>query len=323
MYYTILHLKFANESPESLCAIELIEMHNKHILEQKSWLIRPDTLSISPICQSRYGIQLSDFIDAPSLTEVWDDILPYLQNKVLFSHKSIWIISMLLKVLNYYQLDYPKCQIGCTLIMSKRIYPLCTGHSLDKLKEYLGYSPSSKQSASDAMFIVALIRALMQSQNVFTMYDLLESLQLQLGEIPTNGSLPIIWPTFNGSLKSHSKATTESPSDSDLIASSNGLIPTTLHYDFTDKVICLTGALESMVRVDAVKRLHALGATYTSSVNCKTNAILTNVKNPELLPLDTLSSKLRRALLLKAQGQAIDIIDEETLLNAWSHFNHK
>lgn len=310
MHYTVLNLKIADEQLQSLCGIEMIEMHDKHILHKKSWLIHPEVLYISPMCYKRYHLKASELIDAPYLPEVWPDILPYLQCKVILCHKAIGMISILLKALDSYGLDYPRCEIGCTLMISKRLYPHLTNHHLNHLKTHIDSTHSLEDEMSEIDLMVLLMSKVIDTLNCTTLSQLLDQLQLQLGEINPQLSIPIIWPSFIGSL-------------SDKLLLPNESIPlvpphplTNLPYSFLGKVVCLTGPLESMVRIDAVKKLHALGATYSSSVTRQTNVVLTNVKNPELLPLESLTSKLRRALILKAQGQSIDIIHEETFLQA-------
>ena len=81
------------------------------------------------------------------------------------------------------------------------------------------------------------------------------------------------------------------------------------------KVVSLTVPLEHMTRVQAVKRLHALGATYSSSVTSKTNVVITNIKIPNHSSDAKLTSKLSRALHLINEGHSISIIDEETFLS--------
>ena len=310
MHYTILNLKMADEQSQSLCSIELIEMHHKHILDKKSWVIQPELLYISPMCYKRYHLKASDLVDAPYLYEAWPDILPHLQGKVILCHKAIEIFSILLKALDRYGLAYPNCEIGCTLMISKRLYPHLPNHHFHHLRSHMDIPHSLENEVSEIDLMVSLMSKVIDILNCTTLSQLLDQLQLQLGEITPLVSTPIIWPSFIGSLNDKLLI----PNESISLVSPHTL--TTLPYSFLGKVVCLTGPLESMVRIDAVKKLHALGATYSSSVTSQTNVVLTNVKNPELLPFESLTSKLRRALILKAQGQSIDIIHEETFLQA-------
>ncbi|MBQ1275366.1 MAG: hypothetical protein IIY08_08270 [Cellulosilyticum sp.] len=313
MYFTALNLKIADEHTCSLCGIELIKVHNRQSTSHKTWLFQPYPMFISPMCHHYYQVQLSDLIDAPTLTDIWPEVLSALQNQFILCHKAVWMIPILLKTLDYYNLPYPNCQLGCTLIMSKRLYPHLTNHSLNSLQNELKFMPSLKEKITPALQTVFLTLHLAKTLNCLTIDDLLETLSLDASILEPNTTISSCLPTFKGELGLKTLQTTTSISSSSSTSVSK---PNQCTYSFMGKVVSLTGPLESMTRVDAVKKLHILGATYSSSVTNKTDVVLTNVKNPELLPLDTLTSKLRRALILKTQGQIIDIISEETFLQA-------
>lgn len=317
MDFITLNIKIANEQTQDLCAIEIVEVQSKRIILQKNWLIKPTQLFISPFCAKKYQLKLAELMDAPALPEIWNEVLSYIQGKIIFCHKAIGIIPILLKALDYYHLTYPNCKLGCTLMMSKRLYPHINHHQLSQLasilnlRQVIALEPKSCEAAQTAQLLLCIAYTL----GYFSLHDLLQSLDLNLGRIDAYSHPSLILPTYDKNRLIPSLSS--EPPQPQLIHSS---LSTSHHdqppYDFQNKVVVFTGPLESMPRVDAVKKLHALGATHSGSVTNKTQVVLTNVKNPEQLPLDTLTSKLRRALLLKAQGQIIDIVDEETFLYA-------
>ncbi len=322
MDFITLSIKIANEQTQDLCAIELIEVKSRRIVLQKSWLIKPLMLTISPLCAKKYHLKLIELMDAPTLSDVWPEISSLIQGKIVFCHKAIWTISILLKALDKRQLTYPNCQIGCTLMISKSLYPHLDSHQLGQLASILNLrqTTSLEPKPSEAVQTAQLLLHVAYNQNYFKLDDFLQGFHLILGTIHPNQSPSFVAPSFDrlGAMDiSRDSSCKLASSVLSLSQSHTAQAP----YNFQGKVVVLTGPLESMPRVDAVKKLHALGATHSGSVTSKTQVVLTNVKNPEQLPLDTLTSKLRRALLLKAQGQCIDIINEETFLYAISSFH--
>lgn len=319
MHFTTLNIKIADEQSKSICTIELVEVAQKRIIKQKSWLIRPIPLYISPLCHKINHLRLLDFMDCPTLPEIWPEIVSYLQGQVIFFHKAIGQLSILLKALDSYQLPYPECVIGCSLMMSKKLYPSFPNHQLSTLDELLHFIPSTEHHVSTALQVALLILHLGKTLTCSNTDDLLNTLGIKNHALDATKPLEHNLPTFN-------EVFNLEPLNPQALQVSSAHTPSTStssfeSYSFRDKVVCLTGPLESMTRVDAVKKLYALGATYSSSVTSKTNVILTNVKNPESLPLDSLTSKLHRAMLLKASGQPIDIISEEVFLSAIKTLN--
>lgn len=314
MDFITLNIKMTDEQTQSLCAIEIVEVKARRIFFQKSWFFRPDALWISLLCAKRYQLKLSDFLDAPTLPTIWPEIASYLKGKIIFCHKAVWTIPTLLKALEKNQLAYPPCYLGCSLMLSKRLYPHLKNHQINQLASDLNLVAITtlEPTSTEAFLIARLILSISTTLKCFYLDDILQTLQIQLGSINPDRTTQLILPTFRNSCATLSISTHHNKADSEM----TNHVTTQLPYDFKNKVIVLTGPLESMPRVDAVKKLHALGAIHTSSVTSKTQVVLTNVKNPEQLPLETLTSKLRRALILKQQGHPIDIIHEETFLNA-------
>lgn len=324
MDFIALSLEIADEQTQDICGIEIVEVKSRRIIVQKKWVIQPISLYISPLCVKQYQLKLSNLIDAPTLLEIWPQILSYLQDKLLFYHKAVWMVPILQKALDYYQLDFPTCSIGCTLMMSKKVYPQLNQHKLNKLASTLNLHQMNAiaPKASNAAWTAQLLLHIASTLGAFNLHELLEASHLTLGYFAPSATQRLVLPTFDEKIsyisisdESFSRKTadtTDTPSSWVTVSTSLNTIP----YNFQDKIVVLTGPLETMTRVDAVKKLNTLGATHSGSVTAKTQVVLTNIKNPDQLPLDALTSKLRRALILKAQGQPIDIIDEETFLQA-------
>jgi DNA polymerase-3 subunit epsilon len=85
--------------------------------------------------------------------------------------------------------------------------------------------------------------------------------------------------------------------------------------DFRDKQVAITGSLDSMTRAEAQKLLLNSGAKVTSSVSKNLNFLVSGTQDVRRLSEgSSQSSKHRKVMELRDQGNEIEIIDEEQFL---------
>ena len=92
--FTALNLHTANRSTKSLCGIGILVVENGKTLFANYILVKPKTSSFS---YEQYGyFKEQDVLIAPTLKEVWPNLLPYIENRNLVFYdigKSIQILS--------------------------------------------------------------------------------------------------------------------------------------------------------------------------------------------------------------------------------------
>lgn len=303
MHFTSLAIKTTNENPTSLCALEISLIRNGRCTMQKSWFFRPLDLRFEPEKQLLYGIKLVDLIDQPSFISQWEDIRPYLENQVVICHSATYIGSTLCHLLDLHHLPYPNCYFACTMMIGKHLYPGLPNRKLSTLCKHLSILFNGHQEGDTSKCGALLFLQMAKQICCLDSEAVLNALEMTWGQITTS---QITWPTFKRPVRS----VPHTPNTSPIIPSSAKSI-----NSLYGKVVSLTGPLESMTRVQAVKRLHTLGATYSSSVTSKTNVVITNIKISNDFSNIKLTSKLSRALYLISEGYSIMIMDEETFLS--------
>lgn len=302
MHFTALAIKTTNENPTSLCALEISLIRNGRCTMQKSWFFRPFDLRFEPEKQLLYGIKLVDLIDQPSFISQWEDIRSYLENQVVICHYASYIWSTLCHLLDLHHLPYPNCYFACTMMIAKHLYPSLPNRKLSTLCNHLGILFNPHQAGDNSKCGALLFLQIAKQLRCLDCEAILNTLEITWGQITTS---QITWPTFKRPIRSLAPTSNTSPVISSSTKSTNSL---------NGKVVSLTGPLERMTRVQAVKRLHTLGATYSSSVTSKTNVVITNIKISNDFSNIKLTSKLSRALHLISEGHSIMIMDEETFL---------
>ncbi len=249
------------------------------------------------------GIKLIDIIDQPSFISKWEDIRPYLEHQVVICHSATYVCSNLCYLLDFYHLPYPNCYFACTVMLGKHLYPSLPNRKLSTLCNHLGILFDAHQVGDTSRCCTLLFLQMAKQLRALDCEGILNTLEITWGQLTTS---QIVWPTS----KRPTRSIIPMPDTQSSITTSDKT-PLSLQ----GKVVSLTGPLEHMTRAQAVKRLHALGATYSSSVTSKTNVVITNIKIPNHFSNAKLTSKLSRALHLINEGHSLIIIDEETFLS--------
>lgn len=303
MHFTTLAIKTTNENPTSLCALEITLVRNGRCTIQKNWFFRPLDLRFELEKQLLYGIKLVDIIDQPSFISQWEDIRPYLENQVVICHSATYVWSTLCHLLDFYHLPYPNCYFVCTMMLGKHLYPNLPNRKLSTLCNHLGILFDSHQVGDISKGCTLLFLQMAKQLRCIDCEDILNTLEITWGQLTPS---QITWPTFKRPVQSII------PIPITPLVIPKSTKPT---LSLQGKVVSLTGPLESMTRMQAVKRLHTLGATYSSSVTSKTNVVITNISLSNDFLGTKLTSKLSRALYLINEGHPIHIMDEETFLS--------
>lgn len=303
MHFTSLAIKTINENPTSLCALEVTVVREGRCTLQKNWFFCPLDLRFEPAKQLLYGIKLVDLIDQPDFISQWENIRPYLENQVVICHSATYVWSTLRHLLDCYHLSYPNCYFACTMMLGKHLYPSLPNRKLSTLCNHLDILFDSHQTGDASTCCALLFLQMSKLLHCTDCEDVLNTLEITWGQITPS---QIAWPTFKSSERN-----IIFPSNTPLLTPASTKPTLSLH----GKVVSFTGPLESMTRTQAVKRIHALGASYSSSVTSKTNVVVTNLKVSNHHSNKKLTSKLSRALHLIDEGHPIVIINEETFLN--------
>lgn len=314
MHFTALAIKTANETPSSLCALEIVIVKQGRIIKQKNWFFRPTEMRFEPSQKRQYQIHPIDVIDAPDFSCMWPEIKPYLDNEIIICHHSAHLWFILCQVLDRLILPYPNCYFICTMMLGRCIYPNFHSRKLSDLCTYSGIAYNPQEPSDSATACAQLFLRMAKVCHADDCEEVLRNLHSSWGIITPH---QITWPSFEPDKLQTSGKDEESFSIHSVpqykkASNASASVP---HFQLRGQVVCLTGSLESMTRVRAVKYLNQLGASYSSSVTAKTTVVITNVANPELLPREHLTSKLRKALMLIDQGHPITIMNESTFLS--------
>ena len=127
MDFTAIDFETAIGKRWSICQVGIVRVENGRIINKISRLVRPPNNEYSEWNTRVHGITPTDTIDSPTFLEIWSEIKPYIENKLVVAHNSDFDIDCLNKTLEYYNIPKPRFEIDCTF---RR-----TGQKLDNLCE--------------------------------------------------------------------------------------------------------------------------------------------------------------------------------------------
>jgi len=150
---TWIALDFETATPDraSVCALGVAVVQDGAVVRTDSWLIRPPANRYSERTIAIHGITPLDTANAPSFGEIYQDLLPYLQDRHLIAHSASFDISVLRACLAAYRMPAPELRYICSCTMARRAFPALPNHRLPTVCGHCGISLRHHDAVSDAL----------------------------------------------------------------------------------------------------------------------------------------------------------------------------
>lgn len=134
----------------SICEVGICVVIHGHIIETRSWLVRPENNAYHFWNIKVHGIRPEDTEDAPQFDQVWEEIeRTYLDDIDLFvAHNAAFDRSCLQKAAEFYNIHLPKLRWECSCNTARRIYSFGC-NSLGYLCDRLGIPEGKHHRAGD------------------------------------------------------------------------------------------------------------------------------------------------------------------------------
>lgn len=306
MNFVAIDFETANEKRNSACSLGITVVENNKIVEEKYWLIKPYEMRFEPMNIWIHGIKEEDVKNEKTFKELWDEIRPYLDGKLVVAHNAAFDMSVLRKTLDSYNIPYPNLDYFCSMIMSRNFYPHLENSKLNTVNKHLGYEFNHHNASADASACANIVLNIIEELNTDDIKELSKLVCFKIGKIFENDY------TSAGKMQGvpvNSRKRNDISRDNKYLINGSDF--------FKDKVVVFTGALKSMSRFEAMKLIRQCGGMTGSSVTKKTNVLVVAVKNINELSYDKMSTKLRRAMELNYSGQRICLLNEEEFLSCF------
>lgn len=184
--FVAIDLETATSARSSICQIGITEVINGELQTPKSWLVQPEGNVYDSMNIFIHGITPEDTKNSPSFPEVWKDVLPYLQGKIVVAHNTSFDMYALRDAFDKYGIDYPTFDYFCTLRIARYIVKGCYSYSLDIVLNYLGIEFEHHHRAdSDSMGCAKLLLKCLETDNS-TLEDLEGNYHFHRGQFAPN-----------------------------------------------------------------------------------------------------------------------------------------
>ena len=305
--FVAIDLETATSARSSICQIGITEVINGELQTPKSWLVQPEGNVYDSMNIFIHGITPEDTKNSPSFPEVWKDVLPYLQGKIVVAHNTSFDMYALRDAFDKYGIDYPTFDYFCTLRIARYIVKGCYSYSLDIVLNYLDIEFEHHHRAdSDSMGCAKLLLKCLETDNS-TLEDLEGNYHFHRGQFAPNVFIAHLQNKKQNSgqhqYKNIIKDLEEHP---ELIDEGN--------Y-FYGKTICFTGKTQYAVRRVLLQMVKNIGGIPTDSVTSETDVLVVGQQDYRIVGADGMSSKQKKALKLLEKGQLIEILSESEFIS--------
>lgn len=289
MNFVAFDFETANSKRSSACALGIAVVQDNKVVERKSWLIKPKDLYFDWYNVSIHKITAEDVKNENEFNEIWEDVKPYLDNKIVMAHNASFDISVLKGLADEYNFELPEMIPICTRKLSRKLWPGLFSYKLytvakRHLKINFKYHDPSDDAYACAMIAIKAIEEL----NIKTEEELFN----------------VITPTLK---KKHSHLNVKD------IKTDN------IEFDednpFFQKTVAFTGTLESMTRREALQKVADIGGICGNSITKSTNYLVVGIQDFNRLVNGDKSSKMIKAEKLIEEGNDLEIITEDEFLD--------
>lgn len=307
--FVALDLETATSDRSSICQIGITEVVDGEPLKPKSWLVKPEGNKYDSMNICIHGITPEDTKDSPSFPEVWKEVLPYLQNKIVIAHNTSFDMYALRDAFNKYQIEYPVFDYFCSLRIAKCIVKGCYSYSLDVIANHLGLEFGTHHKADSDSLGCALVLLKCLKIDGSRLDELEEKYNFHRGSFSPNTFIAHLqnkkycgnqcgqynYKSIIQNLENHPELNDEG------------------NY-FYGKSVCFTGTTKYANRKIMLQMVKNVGGIPMDSVTKETDVLVVGQQDYRVVGADGMSSKQKKAIRMLEKGHAIEILSETEFL---------
>lgn len=305
--FVAIDFETANSDRSSICQIGITEVINGEVQPSKSWLVKPQGNYYDPFNIYIHGITPQDTKNSPSFPEVWKEVAPYLEGKLVVAHNTSFDMYALRDAFDLYEMPYPTFDYFCTLRIARYVIKGCYSYSLNVVLDYLGIEFGEHHKAdSDSNGCAKLLLRCLEIDGS-TLDDLEEKYHFHRGRFAPNTFVAHLAKKkhYNNS-KNYTNILGELEEHPELIDEGN--------Y-FYGKTVCFTGKCQYGIRKELLQRVKDVGGIPTNTITKSTEVLVVGQQDYRVVGSDGLSSKQEKALKLLKEGHCIEILSEAEFLS--------
>lgn len=302
-------LETATSERSSICQIGITEVINGTPLKPRSWLVQPEGNIYDSMNIWIHGITPEDTKDCPTFPEVWKEVMPYLQNKIVVAHNTSFDMYALRDAFDKYDMEYPTFDYFCTLRIARYIIKGCYSYSLDIVANHLGlefgvHHKADSDSLGCALLLLKCLEIdgseLLELETKYGFHRGSFAPNIFVAHLQNKKHYKSQWgynyKSFIKNLEDHPELNDEG------------------NY-FYGKSVCFTGTTKYANRIKMLQMIKNIGGIPMDSVTKETDVLVVGQQDYRVVGADGMSNKQKKALKFLEKGQNIEILSEAEFLN--------
>lgn len=293
--FVAIDFETANSMRESPCALGFVVVRNGQIVDERNLLMRPPNSTgpedFDDFNVGLHGIGWDQVKNEPFFIEIWESLVPVIGDLPLVAHNAAFDINVLADSIDYSGEICGDFPFTCTLVTSRRVLNLAS-YSLPYVAAELNVECLRHHDAlSDARAAAHIMIELCHRSSCLSLDDFLKSVRVRWGKLT-------YWEYRGSTVRQRSRGDLPPPrADADAD-----------HFLYGKHVV-ITGSLGGVLRRQAQDRIAHYGGISQQNVTKETSLLVVGDWDPHFLaPGATISSKMKKAEQLRAEGSAIEII---------------
>lgn len=314
-----LDVETATFQRSSICEIGIAIVKNGEVVDCKRWLVQPPRNEYDDFNTYLHGIGPDDTKDKPLFPEVWKEVLPFVEYKIVVCHNSAFDMGALRDALTLYNVEFPSFDIMCTLRISRKTLPGLGSYTLDSVYSNL-FAKSMENhhhACDDAAACAEILLECLRRNNISKREQTEKMFALKIGHISPNSYCNQHATKNYGLQSSKCKQTLRAK---DMVGDPSKIDPN--NY-FFEKAVCFTGTFSFSTRQELQKYIADVGGNPVDSVTKKTDILVVGQQDFRVVGDTGISSKQKKAHDLLNVGQQIEILSETDFLSLTSGFRAK
>lgn len=150
MNFVAIDFETANRFRSSACSMAVVTIEDGEVVNTAYHLIKPPVVEFDYWNTKIHGITAQDVADKPTFAELWDELRPLLENKVVVAHNAAFDMSVLRSLVAEYQLPQPDFKHACTVSLARKVWPGEPSYKLSALAERFKLSFKHHHALDDA-----------------------------------------------------------------------------------------------------------------------------------------------------------------------------
>ncbi|GIW98267.1 MAG: DNA polymerase III subunit epsilon [Pirellulaceae bacterium] len=181
LQFVAIDFETACSNPNSACQVAVVVVEEGNIIDRHSWLVRPPRLYFASRNVAIHGITADQVRGAPQFVDVWKELSPILEGRVVVAHFAAFDLKVLVHSLAAYDIACPNLEFSCSRLLARAVWPGKRRYGLKPLGQWLGIDFRHHDALEDAQCCAQIVLAIAAQVSPTDFEDLERRLHLERG----------------------------------------------------------------------------------------------------------------------------------------------